>query len=127
MNLLVVSRYSDEHFESADYIFVHHQVRELARYFDEVTVVAPIPYFPEWLRPVGRVWEKLRLRMLARDYARGRWRYDTARSVGMEFRVRNHSSTSVSVTAVRRTWPSLRPAPSWSTGIAPRVKYETYT
>ena len=66
--LLVVSRYSDEHFESADYVFVHHQVGELARYFDEITVVSPIPYFPEWLRPVGRVWEKLRLRMLARDY-----------------------------------------------------------
>jgi glycosyltransferase involved in cell wall biosynthesis len=68
-NLLVVSRYSDEHFESADYTFVHHQIRSLRRYFDEIHVVAPTPWFPRWLRPAGRVWEKLRLRMLARDYA----------------------------------------------------------
>jgi glycosyltransferase involved in cell wall biosynthesis len=67
-NLLVVSRYSDEHFESAEYTFVHHQVKQLQKYFDEITVVAPVPYFPDWLRPVGRVWKKLRLRMLARDY-----------------------------------------------------------
>jgi glycosyltransferase involved in cell wall biosynthesis len=69
--LLVVSRYSDEHFESADYVFVHHQVAELARYFDEISVVAPIPYFPAWLRPLGGVWEKLRLRMVSRDDTRG--------------------------------------------------------
>ena len=67
-NLLVVSRYSDEHFESADYTFVHHQLIGLRKYFDEITVVAPTPYFPGFLRPAGRVWEKLRLRMLARDY-----------------------------------------------------------
>ncbi len=69
--LLVVSRYSDEHFESAEYTFVHQQVKCLQPYFDEITVVAPIPYFPVWMRPVGRVWEKLRLRMLCQDYAFG--------------------------------------------------------
>jgi glycosyltransferase involved in cell wall biosynthesis len=67
--LLVVSRYSDEHFESADYVFVHHQVRELARHFDQIDVVAPIPYFPQWLRPLGGMWEKLRLRMLCQDFS----------------------------------------------------------
>ena len=67
-NLLVVSRYSDEFFESADYVFVHQQIAGLQRFFDEITVVAPIPWFPAWMQPVGRVWEKLRLRMLRRDY-----------------------------------------------------------
>jgi glycosyltransferase involved in cell wall biosynthesis len=70
--LLVLSRYSDERFESADYTFVHQQVTSLQRYFDEITVVAPVPYFPRWMRPLGGVWEKLRLRMLARDYEFGR-------------------------------------------------------
>ncbi len=72
--LLVVSRYSDEHFVNADYTFVHHQVKCLQSFFDEITVVAPIPWFPEWMRPIGRVWEKLRLRMLCRDYDFGRVR-----------------------------------------------------
>jgi glycosyltransferase involved in cell wall biosynthesis len=67
-NLLVVSRYSDALFESADYVFVHHQIAGLKRFFDEITVISPIPWFPAWLQPVGRVWEKLRLRMLRRDY-----------------------------------------------------------
>jgi len=67
-NLLVVSRYSDEHFESADYVFVHHQIEGLKRFFDEITVIAPIPWFPKWMQPVGQVWEKLRLRMLRSDY-----------------------------------------------------------
>ena len=67
-NLLVVSRYSDEHFESADYVFVHHQIAGLKRFFDEITVIAPVPWFPAWLQPMGRVWEKLRLRMLRGDY-----------------------------------------------------------
>jgi glycosyltransferase involved in cell wall biosynthesis len=70
--LLVVSRYSDEHFESAEYTFVHHQVNALQRYFDEIHVVAPIPWFPQWMRPLGRFWEKLRLRMLCQDYSYGK-------------------------------------------------------
>lgn len=69
--LLVVSRYSDEHFESAEYTFVHHQVKALQPYFERIDVVAPTPWFPGWLRPVGRGWEKLRLRMLARDWSFG--------------------------------------------------------
>lgn len=69
--LLVVSRYSDERFESAEYTFVHHQVEALQPWFDSIDVVAPMPWFPDWLRPVGRVWEKLRLRMLARDWSFG--------------------------------------------------------
>ena len=72
--LLVVSRYSDESFESAIYTFVHHQVKSFQRYYDEITVVAPTPYFPGFVRPLGSVWEKLRLRMLARDWSFGKVR-----------------------------------------------------
>jgi teichuronic acid biosynthesis glycosyltransferase TuaC len=70
-NLLVLSRYSDEGFESANYTFVHHQIAGLQKYFDEIFVVAPTPWFPRVVAPVGRVWEKLRLRMLARDWDYG--------------------------------------------------------
>lgn len=66
--LLVISRYSDEHFESADYVFVHHQVAQLKEFFDEITVVSPTPWFPQWMQPLGRRWERLRLRMLCTDY-----------------------------------------------------------
>ena len=100
-NLLVVSRYSDEHFESPDYTFVHQQLKGLQKYFDEITVVAPIPYFPALLRPAGRVWEKLRLRMLARDYDFGNIRVRFAPFAPWVGRIPGSNRA-------RGVWPAIR-------------------
>ena len=65
-NLLVVSGYADQHFEIADYVFVHHQVLALQEYFDRITVVAPTPWAPRWLGASNRL--RRRLRLTKRDY-----------------------------------------------------------
>ena len=99
--LLVVTRFSDEHFESADYAFVRHQLTGLQRHFDEITVVAPTPYFPHWLEPAGRHWEKLRLRMLKRDFA-----YGNVRVLFAPFRP--WAGRFPGTDRVRGLWPSIQ-------------------
>lgn len=99
--LLILSRYSDANFESVDYAFVHKQIDQLRHYFDEINVVAPTPYFPRFLEPLGRRWEKLRLRMLKRDYA-----YENVRVFFAPFRP--WAGRLPGGDRVRAVWPAIQ-------------------
>ena len=68
-NLLVISRFSDQHFLNADYTFVHHQLAHLRKHFDQVYVLAPAPRIPRPLKPWRRWSETIRLRLAKEDYA----------------------------------------------------------
>jgi len=67
-NLLVISRFSDQHFLNADYTFVHHQLAHLRKHFEEVYVLAPAPRIPRPLKPWRRWSETIRLRLAKQDY-----------------------------------------------------------
>lgn len=68
-NLLVVSNYPDEQFKANVSMFVYLQIQFVRRYFDNVYVLAPTPYVPRALAPLGKRWPRIAQCLAKRDYS----------------------------------------------------------
>lgn len=69
--LLVISNYSDKEYRIPTYTFVSNLVAYQKPQFDNIYIIAPEPYFPKHLKPLGKYFDKIPRVLQKQDYTDG--------------------------------------------------------